>query len=196
MLVVVIIIFIVSSNNNKAATSKLDLKTEYDLGYKEATSALKAQYDKDLIIIQGKDPILYTSPPQLGSFEVSIPRTWSWLINPNIDSGTFTGKADPFYILEVATTHAFTLDLAVINYQAKITEMDLQAKNSQGKITGSDVTVSGIAGRRYKGLLVGNNNSEVIIIPLREKVITFGTDDADKYSDMLNIIATSAKLTP
>lgn len=67
-----------------------------------------------------------------------------------------------------------------------------------GAIVASDATVSGIAGRRYKGTIDAKTNAkaETVVIPLREKVIIFKTDDPDKYSTAFNNILNNTKLNP
>ncbi len=65
-------------------------------------------------------------------------------------------------------------------------------------IKATDFTVSGIKGRKYVGTFDSKIKlkAEVIVIPLREKIMIFGTSDSAKYGAILEGILAGTKLVP
>jgi hypothetical protein len=88
------------------------------------------------------------------------------------------------------------MELVRGNYQETIKDYEEDVKS--GKYKGSDITVSGIKGRRYTGTVDSKTNQkvEIVVVPLREKTLIFRTDDPDNYSKAFNNILAGVKLNP
>ena len=190
IVLIVVVLMVVSINNSKV--KQQDLKKQYDTGY-EAGKKDQSQADIDT---QSKDVRVYKAPAELGAFQVSIPKSWSWAVEPKPDDGTFKGESDPDYINLLSDYHKFNMELVRDSYQDKITEYDNKAKD--GKYKASEVTVSGIKGKRYVGTTDTKTGQkvELVIVPLREKTMIFSTDDPDNYSKAFNNILAGVKLNP
>ena len=195
VILLVVLIFVNIGNSNAKQDS---LKAEYDQGYSKGKTEQQAASDAEVISRDSKNVRIYKAPNELGSFEIPIPKTWSWVITPNLDSGLFLGISDPDYVDNTSKQHKFKLDLASDSYQDRAKTLDSVTKSSGGKLVASDTTVSGIKGRRYKGIVDAQTKQkgEIVIVPYREKVLVFRTDDPDSYSQAFNNILSNTKLAP
>lgn len=198
VLVLVIIIAVVVVASSGSSNEKTEQQNQYQSGYDAGTKDQKAASEKAYIEATGKDFRIYKAPADFGSFEIPIPKTWSLALTPKASEGTIVGWADPDYVDVTVKTHVFSFDQKKADYDKIIADLNETAKKSGGAIVASDATVSGISGRRYKGTVDSKTKAkaEFVVIPLREKVITFRTDDPDKYSATFNNILASTKLNP
>ncbi len=183
---------------NKSGATAISLKAQYDSGYAKGLLEQKTASDKEFIETLGMDTRVYKAISEFGSFELPLPKTWSFSTTPKPADGTFSGVADPGSVDTTIKAHSFYVDLKRSDYDKIILDYDTQAKKSGGKIVASDVIVSGIKGRRYKGIFDTKTNAkaEIVVIPLREKIIVFGTDNPDKYTGTFNGILAATILHP
>jgi hypothetical protein len=190
VILIIVVLAAVSINNSKV--KQADLKKQYDTGF-EAGKKEESQANIDA---QSKDVRVYKAPSELGSFQVPIPKSWSWAVEAKPKDGTFKGTSDPDYIDLLSELHKFNMELVRGNYQETIKDYEEEVKD--GKYKGSDVTVSGIKGRRYTGTVDAKTNQkiEAVVVPLREKTLVFRTDDPDNYSKAFNNILAGVKLNP
>lgn len=195
-LIIIVGVIIVTSNN--ASKQEAEEKSQYQAGYDAGKKDQKDTSDQEFIDATSKDYKVFKGSSEFGNFEIPIPKTWSLGFTPKASEGTITGVADPDFLDLTIKTHVFSFDQKKADYDKVIADFDETAKKSGGAIAASDVTVSGIAGRRYKGTIDAKTNAkaETVVIPLREKVIVFRTDDPDKYSTAFNNILNSTKLNP
>jgi hypothetical protein len=193
LLVVLIVVNIRNTNIKQTA-----LKAQYDKGYDTGKKEQKTASDAEIIDRDSKNVRVYKAPNELGSFQVPIPKTWSWVITPNLDSGLFVGLSDPDYVDTTSKLHKLKVELASDSYADKVKSFDEVAKRSGGKLVATDTTVSGIKGRRYKGVVdtQTKQEGEIVMVPYREKVLIFRTDDPANYSQAFNNILAGTKLAP
>lgn len=195
LIIIVVVVVVASSGSSKKKTEE---KNQYQSGYDAGTKDQKAASEKAYIETSGKDFRIYKAPSDFGSFEIPIPKTWSLAITPKASEGTIVGWSDPDQVDLTVKTHVFIFDQKKADYDKVVADLNETAKKSGGAIVASDATVSGISGRRYKGTVDTKTKAkaEFVVIPLREKTITFRTDDPDKYSSTFNNILNSTKLNP
>jgi hypothetical protein len=195
VLLIVVLVVISSSNSN---TSNQKLQAQYNAGYQKGQDEQKAASEKQFLAQQAGDVRVYKSDSAFGSFEVPIPKSWSWAIEPDSTTGTFLGKSDPSFVDLKSEFHNFMLNLTAEDYQQKIAEYEQDVKESGGKFVGSDFTVSGIKGKKYIGVVdkETGKKAEIVVIPLREKIIVFRCDDPDKYGASFETILSGTKLNP
>lgn len=198
LLLVLVIVFAIVAASNSANQKKAESENQYQAGYEAGTKDQKDASEKEYIEKTGKDFRIYKAAADFGSFELPVPKTWSLLVNPKPADGAINGVADPDYIDQTAKYHVFSFDQKRADYDKVIKDMEDQVKDSRGAIVSSDVVVSGISGKRFKGVYDAKNNvkAEIVVIPLREKTITFRTDYPDKYSEVFNNILNNVKLNP
>ncbi len=190
IVLIIVVLMVVSINNSKV--QQAELQKQYDAGLE----AGKKEQSLADIEAQSKDVRVYKASPELGSFQVPIPRAWSWGVEARPDDGTFSGKADQDYINLLSEYHTFNMQLTRDQYSEKIKELDERSKD--GKFSATDITVSGIKGRAYIGVIDENNkkNAELVVVPLREKTLVFSTDDYDTYGKAFNNVLAGVKLNP
>jgi len=190
VILIIVVLAAVSINNSKV--KQADLKKQYDTGF-EAGKKEESQANIDA---QSKDVRVYKAPSELGSFQVPIPKSWSWAVEAKSSDGTFKGISDPDYIDLLSDFHKFNMTLLKSNYEKVVEDYEKDAKG--GKYKASDITVSGIKGRKFTGTVDPKTKQkvEVVVVPLREKTVVFQTDDPDSYSKAFNNILAGVKLNP
>lgn len=195
VLIIVAVIIVASNNSSKKQAQTLG---QYQAGYDAGVKEQKQASEKEYIEKTSKDFRIYRAASEFGSFEIPIPNPWSLSITPKEKDGTFTGWASPEYVDSTVKQQVFIFEQKKGNYDKIIADFNKQAEKSAGKIKVSDATVSGITGKRFKGLFDEKTKAkaEVIIVPLREKYFLFRTDDPDKYSEAFNNILNNTKLNP
>jgi len=195
LVVVVAVVFVLVSNSSK---NKSNNQAQYDAGYKKGQSDQKATSEADFLAQQASDSRVYKAASEFGSFELPLPKSWSFATTPNLNNGTFVGIADPDYVDVEKDNHVFSFELKTGDYQKIITDYNNQSGKIGSDIKGSDVTVSGIKGRRYVGTFDTKNKikSDIVVLPYREKVIVIKTDDPAKYTASFNTVLGGIKLVP
>jgi len=190
VVLIIVVLAAVSINNSKV--KQADLKKQYDTGF-EAGKKEESQANIDA---QSKDVRVYKAPSELGNFQIPIPKSWSWAVEPKSKDGTFKGTSDPDYIDLLSEFHKFNMELVRGNFQESVKSYEEEVK--RGKYKGSDITVSGIKGRRFTGTVDDKTKQkiEAVVVPLREKTLIFRTDDPDNYSKAFNNILAGVKLNP
>lgn len=195
VLIIIVLIVVSTSNTN---TSNEKLKAQYDAGYKKGQDEQKAASEKQYLAQQAGDVRVFKADSAYGNFEVPIPKSWSWVIEADPAAGTFLGKSDPNFVDIKSEYHNFILNLTADDYQQKIKDLDAKAKEAGSKGVATDFTVSGIKGRKYVVFTdkETGKKAEIVVIPLREKIIVFTCDDPDKYAASFETILSGAKLNP
>lgn len=194
VLIIGLVVLVASRNSNNTA----QLKAQYDAGYQKGTTEQKAKSEAEYIAAQSKDTRIYKAASEFGSFELPIPKSWSFAATPKPTDGTFLGLADPDSIDLEKDNHVFSVELKRADYDKLVSDYDGQTKKIGSDIKGSDTTVSGIKGRQYTGTFDTKNKikSTIVVLPYREKVLIFKTDDPSKYGDSFSTLLNGTKLQP
>ncbi len=192
VLLLLVALIVVSANSSKV--KKADLDAQYQKGLAQGVADQTVVSNNELLA----QAYVYKSPAEFGSFELPIPKLWSWSIEPKPTDGTISGIADPNYIDQSSDLHGFALELKRADYDKIIKDYDDKSKKIGSDIKASDFTVSGIKGRKYVGTFDAKIKlkSEVVVIPLREKIMIFTTSDSAKYSAIFEGILAGTKLVP
>lgn len=198
VLIIIIIVIVASVNSSATNKKKAETLNQYQVGYDEGVKEQKAISEKEFIEKTGKDFRIYQAPSEFGSFEIPIPKIWSLSLTPRPTEGTIIGLSDPDFVDTTVKTHTFIFEQKKGDYDRVIEDLAERAKKLGDKSKLSDVTVSGVAGKRYRGVFETKTNTEVelVVVPLREKYITFRTDNPGQYSGVFNNILNSVKLNP
>lgn len=198
VLIVIVIVAVIIAASSSSSKQKTEGQNQYQTGYDAGVKDQKSASDKAFIEQTGKDLRVYKAPSEFGSFEIPIPKTWSLALSPKASDGTIIGLSDPDFVDTTLKVHTFGFDQKKGDYDKVVADFNATAAKSGGALVASDATVSGIAGRRYKGTVDAKTKAkaEFVIIPLREKYIVFRTDNPDQYSETFNNILNSIKLNP
>lgn len=192
VLVVIIVLVVVLVSSSKSSTNSKTSQQQYDLGYQKGQSDTQSEY----LAKEAGDTRIYKAASEFGNFELPIPKNWSLQVKPTPADGTFIAIADPSYVNTESATHVFSFDLKRGDYDKIVADYNNQAKKAGSDIKGSDVTVSGIKGRRYVGTFDTKNKiqSDIVVLPYREKVLVIKTDDPAKYGASFNTLLNGIKL--
>lgn len=182
----------------RASTTAAELAAQYQNGAKDGAEQQRKDDIKEFTSQQNEDLRVYTSPEAFGSFEVGLPKSWSFSINPSASAGTFVGLADPGYVDTTLSAHAYKQELVKESYDKRKKSLDDQVKGSKGGMQSSEVTVSGIKGTKYVGPTDPKTKLKptVVIVPVREKTMIFTTSDTATYGEAFDTILKNVKLNP
>ena len=193
-IVVALIAAVVLLFASASSKSKVSTQSSYDKGKADQKAASEAEF----LATQASDTRLYKSAPEFGSFEIPLPKNWSFAVTPNLSGGIFKGIADPDFVDLEKDNHVFSFELKTGDYDKIVTDYNNQSKKVGSDIKASDVNISGIKGRKYIGTFdtKNKNKSDIVVLPYREKVIVISTDDAAKYEASFNTVLNGIKLVP
>ena len=144
----------------------------------------------------------YTAADVFGSFQFTYPKVWSTNVSQEAKAATaLTFLADPNLIVQDKDATGPFVALRVLVYNSGF---DSQVKEVQGQhvtnvknpYTQAKVTVSGLDGVRFSGTDSESGKSIIFyLVPLRDKTLYVGTDDASKYKTNLETIVKSFKVS-
>lgn len=189
----IVVIVLVSQNNAKQA--KID--STYNNGFQDGSSQQKTkdqnQFAQDTI----KDTRTYESPADYGSFVLTLPKSYSLWVNPQAN-GVINGVSNPNAVDGKADVQAFRFEQTTTPFSSTKQRYDAFTKDKKNNVRVEEVTVSGIKGYKYTGLIDKKTNIEgtYIILPIRDKSLVLQTDSNKDYLDAFNSIIGQIKLNP
>ncbi len=137
----------------------------------------------------------YTGPDAYGNFVLYFPRNWSFVVTTL--QPDFTSLASPDYVNSSSDKQAFRFTIRTGKYGDAKSKYDALVRNSKKQLVSKEITVSGINGTSYTGVLDTKiTNGTVVILPLRDKVVTFQTDDNSAYSQYFTEMLNKVKINP
>jgi len=157
----------------------------------EVSAALSAQAKQLAAANQAekeKTTVKYVADEVFGSFEFTYPKVWATNVEQAVGSAQeLIFLADPNMIVINKDVDGPFPALRVVVYQDKYASelKEIEGKNKGGKTvkTETDVTVSGIKGKRFVGIdSESGKKVTYVILPLRDKTLYIGTDDTANFS--------------
>jgi hypothetical protein len=181
----------------RASTTQNNLDAKYNGGYQDGSAAQKSKDEKQFASDTIKDTRTYTAPESYGSFELTLPKSYSLWVNPN-QNGNINGVANPNVVDGKSDIQAFRFNQATNSFDSEKRRYDGLAKQKGNNITTEEVIVSGIKGLKYTGKIDQKTKLEstYIILPVRDKVVTLQTDSNKDYLEAFNAIVKQLKLNP
>ncbi len=186
---------------SKASTTAAALQAKYEAGNAAGKASQKKTdaiaYNKELTA----DFRTYEAPTTSGSFRVNYPKNWSLSIDSTTSDPTL-GLVNPEYVNQKSTIgYALSFNLKDTAYAATKKLYDDQVKFSKGKLKVEAITVSGIKGFKYTGILDPNNQKvskpgTVVVLPLRDKTMLLQTDNNELYATVYNRMLDEIVLIP
>lgn len=177
------------ANNQKASEIKDALVTQS----KELSAAFQSEKEKTTT--------KYVADEVFGSFEFTYPKVWSTNVKQEVGAtDELTFLADPNLIVENKDVKGPFTALRVVVYQAKYANKLKDIENSNINVKNpmkeSDVTVSGIKGKKFTGSNDESGKAFVyVILPLRDKTLYIGTDDSASYTKNYDTILGTFKIS-
>jgi len=175
-----------------ATKAKADLKTAVSQAARQAKSDQKAA-DKTSQEKLSESPFrTYKAPVLLGGFEIKFPKNWSaYLIEDDNGSPQIDLALQPDFVAK-SINGKQALYAAHIKFVRQATaelNTQYQAKVAAKQATASDVTVSQIKATQYRGKLDGQNESILVLVPVRDKTILIACEDLHYEPEFREILA-------
>jgi hypothetical protein len=172
---------------NYSAAKAKEIQNDLD----NQASQLKADFQSQL----ETNTATYTASEVFGSFQFSYPKVWSTNVTEaDKESTALIFLADPNLIVqnkdEKGPFTALRVQVYSASYDSKVKDVRSQhITNVEKPYTETSVTVSGIDGKKYQGTDEDSGkNIAFVLVPLRDKTLYIGTDDAAKYLKSLDSI--------
>lgn len=159
----------------------------------EATGAQKTQLQKQFTEQEKQPYKTYTSPTELGSIQLTYPKTWSSYVS-NDQSGGIDYYAYPNYV--PANNVNYALRMSVESKQFADEMKQYNQKIKKGELVASAVNVAGTTGTRLDGALTKDMTVSMVIFPLRDKTLRVWTESQDYRSDFDNIVLKNLTFVP
>jgi len=171
--------------------------TEISAALATQAKQLKADFQSD----KEKTTTTFLADDVFGSFEFTYPKVWSTNVKQEVGAAEeLNFLADPNMIIVNKEVPGPFPALRVIVYQAKYTsklkEIESSNKNVSSPMVESDVTVSGLSGKKFTGKNEKSGKTfAYVIVPLRDKTLYIGTDDAGAYIKNFDTILGTFKVS-
>ena len=170
-------------------SAKQEAKSE---GAKEQAT-LDAEKAKQL----AQDPFRsYLAPRNLGGFEIKFPKNWSALIDEQSDSSTQVKlAAHPDFLREGEEEQSYALVVKLLTQKTSTLLRQYNEDAQDKKLTSRAIRVSGLAATWFEGKYDDEHNGVIVLVPVRDKTLTFETQDR-QFIGQLNQILAQSKATP
>lgn len=198
--IVVILLITVSILATKASLNSKIIQAAVQKGESAGRDAQKTEDDKSFTEQQNKDTRVYTAPDAYGAFQMTLPKNYSLAVTPGA-GGALTGLSGPDSIDTTAAEQALRLEIKTTPYDQVKKNYDNLVKDKRRGVSAQDVTVSGIQGTKYTGLIGlsgtgGTNAGTVVVLPVRDKTFILQTDNNQKYGTVYQQILDQIRITP
>jgi hypothetical protein len=169
----------------------------------KATQDQKKQIEADYAE-QEKSPLKnYTSPSQYGSVSINYPKTWSaYIIEQSTGNQTpVNGYFNPGFVPNTAGEGtAFILRIQILDQPYKNVVDQYNTQVTQGKLKASTFKAENVKnsllGIRLVGQLSQTVKGEIVVIPMRDKVLKIWTETETGRADFNNFILKSLTFSP
>ena len=198
--IAVVLLITVVILSTKASLNSKTIQAAVQKGESAGREAQKAEDEKNFTEQQNKDTRVFTAPDAYGAFQITLPKNYSLAVTPGA-AGAMTGLADPDSIDTTAVEQALRLEIKTTPYDQVKKNYDNLVKDKRRGVTSQDVTVSGIQGTKYTGLIGlsgtgGTNPGTVVLLPVRDKTFILQTDNNQKFGTVFQQILDQIRITP
>lgn len=163
-----------------------------------AVAAQKVATEKDNEYLEReKFPLdIYKSSAELGSLEVSYPKTWSAYVS--------TDESDPAFIFGPKfvpageeTSQALRITIESTSYNEAISGFDGQIQDGKLRAAAYSLPkVPKIVGLKFDGELEEGKTASMVVLPLRDKTLKISSELPDRFNDFNNIILPNLVFSP
>jgi hypothetical protein len=189
-------------------TKMIDYKNNSDkksaVAVAKAIQDQKKQLEADFAE-QEKSPLKnYTSPSQYGSVAINYPKTWSAYIIEQAtgNQSPVNGYFNPGFVPSTASdaTAPFILRVQILDQPYKSIVDQFNTLVTQGKLKASTFKAENVKdsllGIRLVGQLTQTTKGEMVIIPMRDKVLKIWTETETGRADFNNFILKNLTFSP
>jgi hypothetical protein len=188
-----------------AYTSRQDYKDHSDAKVNTAVQAAKTQEAavKDAQFVQDyKKPLTtYSGPEALGSLVINFPKTWSGYVDTTGSNGqAFDAYFAPGVVPALnSPSSVFALHVYVSNQPYSQVLQTFASQQKAGKLTVSAYSLPKlpkIVGVKVSGVVSGQTQATIIILPLRSQTLQIATLGTQYLADFNNNILPNFSFSP
>jgi hypothetical protein len=157
----------------------------------------QAELDAKKALEEAQSPYRsYTAPRSAGSFQLRFPKNWSAMadIGEDGDELEFTAHPD---LLDVSDSEgaAYALVVKLVNQRSSALLREYNEAAADKRVSSKAVRVSGVAATWYEGRYDDDHNGVIVIVPMRDRTLTFETQDR-QFINQFNQVLQQSKLAP
>lgn len=187
-----------------AFTSRQDYKANADKKIAAAVTIAKQQEasakEKEFVEREKQPLKVYKGPASYGSLDIQYPKTWSaYVIEAVSGSTNLDGFFHPGFVPGVQSGTDFALRTQVLNqqYAQVVKQYDSMVKSGKVKVSPYQVPkLPNVTGVRVMGQITKDQQSTVVVLPLRDKTIKIWTESPQFVGDFDNIIMANFNFVP
>lgn len=164
-----------------------------DAAVKEAEEVQKAALEDDFAEREKLPTVTYTSPSELGSVKISMPKTWSQYVEVG-KNREIEFYAHPHYVPSDGVNYALRMSVTNRAYADEMKGYESAIK--KGDLKSTSVQVAGVTGARLDGFLKKEQEGSIVIFPLRDKTLRVWTENVEFRGDFDNIVLKALTFVP
>lgn len=180
----------------KASTASRNANARVEAAAKKAADDQKAADDAATAAANGSPFRAYSAPVTYGSFVIAFPKNWSSYVDEEVSGKQVELILNPDFIRKTKSQEE--PQAARIIYQDGTQNnypQQFAGQVKQGKMKQADIKVSGQSGLDFTGTFPDNKTVRMVIVPIRDKVLIFSTENP-KYATEFGQILSQSKLVP
>lgn len=137
----------------------------------------------------------YVAPRNMGGFEIKFPKSWSTLLQEDTEDKQIELTAHPEFVrIEEDDETKYGLVVKLVGQRTANLLRDYNEMVADKELSAKSVKVSGLAATWFEGNY-GDHSGAIVLVPYRDKTITFETQDRQYLPQLAEVIAQS-KITP
>ncbi|MBW3538257.1 hypothetical protein KY386_02065 [Candidatus Parcubacteria bacterium] len=186
---------VISFNTSQRATKTLQAATaeSYEKGRQEQKEADRLQAEAE-----AKSPYrTYTAPGVYGGFEIKFPKNWNaYVVEGGSGATQLSLTLHPDFVRQLpGRDNAYATQVKLLRevYNNVLRRYDEPIRKRL--VTKRTATVSGITATWLEGKVDGRHDGVAVIVPVRDKVMIFSTDDR-RFLDSFQQVLAQAVITP
>lgn len=179
---------------------KNNVEPKIDAAVKVAVQEESSRKDNEFVEKE-KNPLkAYTGPETYGSLVIKYPKTWSaYVIEKDQNSTPLDGYLHPNVVPDITGKTAFALRIQVVNraYDQELKSLEGKVKSGKVKVSAyKPKNVANVTGSRLTGEINTDEQSIMVLLPLRDKTLKIWTESTSFSNDFDNIILANLTFVP
>lgn len=133
----------------------------------------------------------FTGPGDLGSVELSYPKTWSVYVDKDGNNSSYEAYFAPGVVPPISSKTPYALRVTVERKAYEDVIQGYQSKVKKGELKSSAITLQGQTGTRLDGTFAENVKGSMVLFKVRDKTLEVYTQSDTFNSDYEKIILPS-----
>lgn len=180
-----------------------DARTDVDTQIAAAVSVAKAEQaeaDEANFVEWEKEPLRdFAGPVDYGELSFKYPKTWSLYIAKDASNGgDYEAYFNPIEVEAVSDDSIYALKLQILDksYESVVASYQKDVDSKEPKLSVSSITVNGVTGNKYVGVIPGTSfNGYIVIFKIRDKTAvlqTYSTLFEEDFNKVIDSITFNA----